>query len=590
MLQEVAFRVLKSGANVFLTGSAGSGKTHLLNRYIRYLRVRNAKVAVTASTGIAATHIGGMTVHSWCGLGIRREVLDADLDAIAKKKPVRNRVLQTRVLIIDEISMLSAGTLTCIDRILRHFKKSALPFGGIQVVFAGDFFQLPPVDRDDLPAQQKLAFMAPIWLGVAPKICYLSESHRHVDDDLLRLLNEIRSGEVSDSCRDHLAHKTRDGGGRSGEGGVKLHTHNHEVDTENARELERLPGEVKHFAAKTAGNPFVLDSLRKHFMAPEDLYLKKKAQVMFVKNNPEQGYMNGTLGSVAYFGDKGWPVVKTVGGEMVTAKPADWSVVDELGESVASYIQVPLRLAWAITVHKSQGMTLERATMNLSRAFELGQGYVALSRVKTWDGLRLLDFNKRALQVEPLVRKADRRFQALSAQAEAEVAEVSDEELNGQFARHILRSGGTTNEQEIRRNEERIDDEAKSGSPPAPAKSNRRPSRSGRRGESDTVQQTRALIVAGHSLAEIAEKRSLKVGTIISHLGKIRANSPDLDISRFKPDEKTPDAVRAAIVGCREKGEGDGDEEKISDTSIFRELGGKYTYEEIRLARIFLDE
>ncbi len=584
MLQEVAFRVLKSGANVFLTGSAGSGKTHLLNRYIRYLRVRNAKVAVTASTGIAATHIGGMTVHSWCGLGIRREVLEADLDAIAKKKPVRNRVAQTRVLIIDEISMLSAGTLTCIDRILRHFKKSALPFGGIQVVFAGDFFQLPPVDRDDLPAKQKLAFMAPIWLGVDPKICYLTESHRHADDDLLRLLNEIRSGEVSAACRDALAQKTREWDARSGEGGVKLYSHKDDVDMNNAHELDKLPGEVRHFAAKTTGNPVVLDSLRKYVMAPEDLQLKNKAQVMFVKNSPDQGYMNGTLGSVVRFGDKGWPVVKTVGGEMVTAKPAVWSVLDEQGESVASYIQVPLRLAWAITVHKSQGMTLDRATMNLSRAFELGQGYVALSRVKTWDGLRLVDFNERALQVEWLVGKADRRFQALSAQAEAEIAEISDEELNGQFARHILRSGGTTNEQEIRRNEKRMDNEPT----PTPAQSNRRHGQSTQRGGSPSLQETRALIMAGNSIAEIAEQRALKETTIISHIDRIYAIYPDLDFSLVKPGEKTLDAVRAAIAACWEKGVGD--QGRIGAALIYHELGGKYTYEEIRLARIFLDE
>ena len=194
MLQKSALSLLKSGRNLFLTGSAGSGKTYLLNQYIQYLRARDVRIAVTASTGIAATHIGGMTIHSWSGLGIRKELNDEDLKDIAKKKPVRERIVKTSVLIIDEISMLSGQTLTCIDQILRHLKQGSLPFGGVQVVFSGDFFQLPPVDRERLPAHQKLAFMAPVWINAGLEICYLTEAHRHTNDNLLRLLNGIRSG------------------------------------------------------------------------------------------------------------------------------------------------------------------------------------------------------------------------------------------------------------------------------------------------------------------------------------------------------------------------------------------------------------
>ena len=142
MQQATALKILKSGQNVFLTGSAGSGKTHLLNQYIAYLRAHGVKVAVTASTGIAATHLAGQTIHSWSGLGVKEVITSKDLERIAKKKPVRQRLEQAQVLIIDEISMLSGQNLAGVDQILKHFKGSGEAFGGVQVVFCGDFFQL----------------------------------------------------------------------------------------------------------------------------------------------------------------------------------------------------------------------------------------------------------------------------------------------------------------------------------------------------------------------------------------------------------------------------------------------------------------
>ena len=584
MLQELALSVLKSGGNVFLTGSAGAGKTHLLNRYIRYLRARDAKVAVTASTGIAATHIGGTTIHSWSGLGVRNALGDQDLEAIAKKKPVRERVRNARVLVIDEISMLSAQTLGCVDQILRHLKKSSRPFGGIQVVFCGDFFQLPPVNREGLPAHRKLAFMAPAWLQAGLKLCYLSEVHRHRDDDLFRLLNEIRSGEVSSACRDKLAEKLEEGCGRSHASAIKLHTHNANVDAANARRLEELPGPVRSFEALTAGaSQAIVEALKKSAMAPESLQLKKQAQVMFVKNNPDESYINGTLGTVVDFSNDGLPVVRTFRGDHITARTAVWSVVSEQGQIMASYTQVPLRLAWAITVHKSQGMTLDRVTVDLSKTFEPGQGYVALSRVKTWDGLQLAGCNRQALQVDALVLKADLRFQALSAQAQDEISALSEQELSGAFERHVLQCGGTTDPQQIERNEEQL-----AGPEPGPAVRAGRARASRSPAGPDTYEQTRVLIEAGNSLAEIAVHRGLTRGTIISHLEKIQ-NHPGLDISRFKPPQEVLDTVCAAIARCREAATDDDLDRRghLKLSTVYRELNRKYDYREIQLARIF---
>ena len=573
MRQQSALNILKSGKNVFLTGSAGSGKTHLVNHYIDYLRARNAKVAVTASTGISATHIGGRTIHSWSGLGIRDELNDNDLDNIAKKKPVRARIAKARVLIIDEVSMLSAKTLTCVDEILRHIKRNPSPFGGIQVVFSGDFFQLPPVVREAVPAHEKMAFTAPAWERANLEICYLSESHRHGDDILLRLLNEIRSGDVSSDCRAMLAENLRRGDGETDESTVKLHTHNVDVDAANARKLERLPGEEKRFDASTAGAvQAAVDALKKTVMAPEYLHLKKDAQVMFVKNAPEENYMNGTLGRVVDFSDKGWPVVETFAGERVTAYPAEWNVLNEQGEVMASYIQVPLRLAWAITVHKSQGMTLDRVAVDLSKTFEPGQGYVALSRVKTWDGLQLLGCNQKALQVDSLVLEFDRQLQALSAQAQDAISHISEHDLNAVFDRHIINCGGTTNADEIKRNKKQLTAAPKS----TPAKS-------------DTYRQTKVLIEAGNTLPEIAAHRKLTESTIISHLEKLHKDYPNLDISRFQPDQETLTTIHTAIAQCHTTATDDDldGQGNLKLNTIHRALNQQYDYKDIRLARIF---
>jgi len=418
MLQSTALDILKSGANVFLTGSAGAGKTYVINQYIEYLRAHGVPLAITASTGIAATHINGQTIHSWSGLGIKDYLTDRDLDKIARRKKVRERLEQVKVLIIDEISMLSAQNLECINQILQFFKISYEPFGGIQVIFSGDFFQLPPVSRERIPNWKKFAFMAPTWVSAELKVCYLTEQYRQDDSGLLSLLNEIRDGDVTDSSQDLLWEKLEDSQNYQDETAIRLHTHNADVDLINIDSLKALEGEVEDYYAVTTGEKKLVDSLKKSVLAADHIKLKLGAQVIFVKNNFEMGYLNGTLGTVVDFDADEWPIVETHNGDKIVAKPAEWSIVNEYNQPVATYSQIPLRLAWAITVHKSQGMTLDAAVIDLSKTFEPGQGYVALSRVKTWGGLTLLGCNDRALRMDELVMRADKRFQELSNENE----------------------------------------------------------------------------------------------------------------------------------------------------------------------------
>ena len=399
MTQDEALALLKTGASIFLTGQPGSGKTHTVNRYIDALKRQGVEYAYTASTGIAATHGHGVTIHAWSGIGVREALSRRDLDTLAANRRLATRVEKTSVLIIDEISMLPARSLTLVDEVCRHVRGSAAPFGGMQVVLVGDFFQLPPVVRrsdsagmlplgDDAYASG-FAHASPAWRDLAPTICYLSEQHRQSDAPFLDVLAAIRANACAPVHRERLAARRieRD---RLPAGCTLLFTHNAAVDEINSRALAKLGGKTQSFAMTAKGpDPFV-QALKRGCLSPEALELKEGAVVMFTKNDPAGRYVNGTLGVVEGFDpDEGNPIVRTRRGARIVAEPAKWKI-DEGGKERASITQVPLRLAWAMTVHKSQGMSLDAAVIDLARAFEYGQGYVALSRLRTLAGLHLL--------------------------------------------------------------------------------------------------------------------------------------------------------------------------------------------------------
>ncbi len=577
MNQETALQILKSGKNVFLTGSAGAGKTYVLNQYIEYLRDRAVPLSITASTGIAATHVGGQTIHSWSGLGIRDSLTKSDLEKIGKNRKVRQRLQQVRVLIVDEISMLSGSTLSCIDEILRYFKMSFEPFGGIQVIFSGDFFQLPPVSKERVSSSEKFAFMAPVWVKAKLQVCYLTESFRHVENKLLGFLNEIRSGDISESSIEMLQEKLEDAHNASENSSLKLFTHNADVDVINEAELAKLDAPPRYYFAKTKGSSHLVETLKKSILAPDELELKKYAQVIFVKNNYEAGYLNGTMGTIIEFDGDGNPVVETFDGKQITAKPVDWSIIDEQNVALASYSQIPLRLAWAITVHKSQGMTLDAAEIDLSRTFEPGQGYVALSRVKSWSGITLTGCNNKALQMDELVMRADQRFQELSEKVSAEHQSLSEEEMNTLCIQFICSCGGTVEEEEIKKLRER-NSAPKNVEPQKPKIS--------------TYEQTKILIREGKNLQEIIVARELSKATIINHIEKLKGDCPDLDIFKFQPADDILKAVTAAIKKCKKNAiaEDLDREGRIKLGLIHRELNGEIDYDEIRLCRILMKE
>lgn len=580
MKQSTALALLQSGSNVFLTGQAGAGKTHVLRQYIAYLRARQVAVAVTASTGIAATHMGGQTLHAWSGMGIRDSLEPHDLQRMAKNAKLVKGLKSVQVLVIDEISMLHARQFAMLDELLRHFRKSTQAFGGVQLLLCGDFFQLPPVGPRGQASREKFVFMSPAWLAANLRIAYLHEQHRQNAGPLADILGELRSGDISGRNRERLQDTAEN---TLAEPLTRLYTHNNKVDAINQEQLARLSGKAYIFSAKTQGSSALVDTLANGVRAPEQLSLKVGARVMFVRNNPEQGIHNGTLGEIINFVNDEklgpLPVVRLRDESIRTVSPEDWSIDNEQGEVLARYTQIPLNLAWAITVHKSQGMTLDAAEMDLSACFEPGQGYVALSRLRDLQGLRLLGMNEMALCLDKLAVKADARFMALSDEAEAEQLarfETSQAEADA----FILRCGGTLDAKTIAEREAAQGTDA----PTSP-----------RAQKGDTQKATRILYEQGLSLAEIAAERGLKTNTIISHLAELAAQDASFDLSRIKPDAASLQAIDTAVQAVAAQKNADA---RLPDGSVRlkpiiellqAEGGQSYDYDAVRLALLFLD-
>ena len=396
MDQELALAILLSGRSALLTGAAGTGKTYLLNTFIAQARKRGKKVSVTATTGLAATHLGGNTIHSWSGIGVSDHLPNNFFERLSKTR--RDVISKTDVLIIDEISMLHDFRLDMIDKVLRTVRENDQPFGGIQLVMSGDFFQLPPVNR---PNEQGGGFVvySDAWQELRPAVLYLERQYRQNDDRLLEILTALRTGDVRRRHVEALLARTKI---EPPDGDItELHTVNVDVDDINIQKLAELPGEERSYQQTTTGSKIYVENLQRSVLAPENLAIKLGALVMAVKNSPQKLYANGSIGTVVDFEPlTEYPVVEFRDGRRVTMVPDVWELRD--GERKrASISQVPLRLAWAITVHKSQGMTLDAAKIDLRKAFVEGMGYVALSRVRDLDNLYLYGINRRALEVSP---------------------------------------------------------------------------------------------------------------------------------------------------------------------------------------------
>ncbi|MFH1402504.1 MAG: AAA family ATPase [Patescibacteria group bacterium] len=542
MLQAEALEILKMGKNVFLTGPAGSGKTYLLNQYIDFLKLKKVPVGVTASTGIAATHMNGTTIHSWSGLGIKNQLSTSDIDSLLKKTYLKKRFKYTQVLIIDEISMLHSFQLDALDMICRAFKHTDTAFGGMQIILCGDFFQLPPINK--VNEEINFAYKADIWKNMDLQICYLDEQYRqNKEDSLLKILNEIRTNEAGEQTLEILKERQKIQSPKLTP--TKLYTHNQDVDSLNMKELDKIDACPNIYYMQSRGSKKLVENLKKSCLAQAELHLKKNALVMFVKNNFEKGYVNGTLGVVVDF-DNGKPIVQTYQGKEIIVENEFWHI-EEDGIQKAKITQMPLRLAWAITIHKSQGMSLDAAEVDLSKSFVAGMGYVALSRIRSLDGLYLKGINNMALHVDENILEFD---QILRQQSDLAIKKfkITDkqrmEKIQSDFLNVVV-----------------VD------VPPEEIKIS-------------TYEITKEMVVKEIMIADMARERGMTVSTIINHLEKLaeEKGSGRANLEYLKQDIADFEKIKEAWA----KTKGD----KL--TPVKKILGDAYSFEDIRVVRLFL--
>ena len=395
--QSAVVDAFERGKNLFITGGAGSGKSYLLSFLKRNYASRGLEV--TASTGIAAVNIGGTTIHSWAGIGLANLPIEQIIDNIftAKFSRVRRKIKQAKALAIDEVSMISREVFEILNKVFQAVRENDKPMGGIQILLFGDFLQLPPVNRG--ANYFNFCFNSQAWRDLDLQAVVLDGSFRQGDKNFVKILNNLRIGTLDKSDREVLESRIS----VSDDGAIRptiLTTHNLKVEEINALELKKIPREEIVHVAEYFGEPARIEFLKKNCLAAEMLKLKVGAQVMMIKNTyQKEGIINGSLGVVRDFSSrKSHPVVEFENKKIITIAPEEWLiekfdnekkiVVTEAGVS-----QVPLILAWAMTIHKSQGLTLDKISCDLSDAFSPGQVYVALSRARCLEGVFIKSIN-----------------------------------------------------------------------------------------------------------------------------------------------------------------------------------------------------
>jgi len=393
-----AVAAVRAGDNVLITGSGGTGKSFLVRRIIRMLRKDGRDVAVTASTGIASLHVGGSTIHSFLGTKLvgNLEDWEAQVDVRALHYKVRERICRARTVILDEVSMLSGDYLDMMDVHLQSVCYSTRPFAGKQIVFVGDFLQLPPVVPPGTKLQHLYAFQSDAWSSVNVDVHLLRENHRQEDGDFLSHLDALRVGRTDNSTLKFL--RGRIDAKLDVEEPLKLFPHNRLVDRTNMAGMVALRPPQRAYDASMYGESKFWPRFHRDCTTPTRLLLREGAKVILTRNDYEEDFRNGERGTVTSMASTGRakrgrePITVEIEGEMartVRVRPASWDVLDAEGEVLSSMVQYPLKAAWAVSVHRAQGMTLDNAVVNLTDCFAPGQAYVALSRVRTAEGLSI---------------------------------------------------------------------------------------------------------------------------------------------------------------------------------------------------------
>ncbi|CAI9754944.1 unnamed protein product [Fraxinus pennsylvanica] len=430
--QKRVLDAISNGKSVFITGSAGTGKTFVLEHAIKRLKKIHGRsnVYVTASTGVAALSLGGQTLHSFAGVGIGDADRASLVERILSNKRAHRRWKKVKALVIDEASMIDNELFESLESIARFFRNEEgvcenKIWGGIQLVVSGDFFQLPPVLKNKKKDAKKYAFEADCWNASFDMQIELTKAFRQLKDEtLIRILLGIRKGECDPGDLNFLEGCCS--GDEPDPSAVRLYPRTEDVNKVNKMKMESLKENIVVFRAVDLGEDPWKRQL-KHGIAPDELELCKGARVMLTKNkNPWLKLVNGATGTVKDFVEasdeqckkyKTWdgddfsifPVVEFDCGIEMKVEPEIWAVMDG-DKVVAKRRQIPLILSWALSIHKCQGMTLDKLHTDLKRVFDFGMVYVALSRVRLLTGLHLSGLDPSKIKAHPKVLQFYSKF------------------------------------------------------------------------------------------------------------------------------------------------------------------------------------
>jgi len=422
--QESFLKLEERGHSIFLTGSAGTGKSFILNHLIDRYKKTGKTYGLTAMTGCAALLLGkAQTLHSWASVGLAKDPVSKLISSIRKSRKSMKRWLLTDVLIVDEVSMMPPELFEKLDQIGKKLRNSQKPFGGIQLIFVGDFFQLPPVSND-----QKFIFEIDLWSTINFKVIQLTEIMRQTNPVFHKILNEARIGQISQETLEILNKRKGLPWKKLEIKPTLLFPHRSIVANINAQNLAKLEGIQNSYKVSTVITQecavditslpikFAIEKTNRDAPYEEELLLKVGAQVMLIinmpkktgdeKNDLEMDLVNGSRGIVTGFMEDSikTPLVKFQGfTKSIPISHNMWSIDEFEG---VSQMQIPLKLAYALTIHKAQGATLDSALIDVGlNTFESGQAYVALSRVKSLESLYLWDIDPSAFRANPKVKK-----------------------------------------------------------------------------------------------------------------------------------------------------------------------------------------
>ncbi|WP_316963668.1 PIF1 family ATP-dependent DNA helicase [Bdellovibrio bacteriovorus] len=403
--QSAALDLLRSGENVFLTGGAGSGKSFLIRQFMRELDPK--EMPILASTGAAAVLLGGRTFHSFFGLGIMEGGADATYERAAKDKRLMSRLRKVEGVIIDEISMIPGQALMIAEALAQRARESKLPWGGMRIITVGDFAQLPPVTQS---GARDWCFLNGVWEASGFQVTILSHNQRVSDNLFLDVLSDVRHGQVTERVRDflneHVQMHDED------DPGTRLFPRKINAEKFNEKKLYEIDEEEVVIESVYTGSERHIQMLKKASPIAEKLILKIGCEVMFLQNDPQRRWVNGTRGTVSDITSDQITVRKERGREVQVSK-SSFALQDAEGMVMAQVEQFPLTLAYATTIHKSQGATLDDLWCDLSQLWEPGQAYVALSRLRSSEGLHLIGWNPRSIIVDPKVLQFYKQFEGL---------------------------------------------------------------------------------------------------------------------------------------------------------------------------------